>query len=858
MRVVIPGIGGGTGLADVRAARHGRSTRAWGGLLLLWALLHVHGCAPGDETPLRAVRGALLGKDGPQTITGNGQVVNTYGALAGNAARGATSITVASAATLGFLQPGDLLMIIQMQGVNIDTIDSALYGSVSTLDTDGQYELIGVTAVAGNTISLDGSCGGLRNNYSAAGRTQVIRVPQYTTLTIPNNTSISAGAWDGAMGGVAAIFVLGSVTFSGSAKIDVTGKGFRGGGLDASSQTGTTPVTLFRSLNTVDGAEKGEGIAGFQSSVPDGFYGRGAPATGGGGGNYARAGGGGGGNGDSGQVWTGHGVMDMNVTGGMAWMVDPAYIANNNMPTNSSGGGRGGYSSAAVDRNALTVGPGDSSWGGDSRREAGGRGGRPVRNDAGSLLFLGGGGGAGEGATAGTLRGGSGGGMVLLFARDITGSGRIVADGAAGAASAMNEGAGGGGGGGTIVVSAARTLSGLSLQANGGAGGNNVASGAASQGPGGGGGGGYIAAAGGQVPRSAVGGLAGTSNGASVSEFPNNGATAGANGQPDIDANLAIGSYYPSCIATDMVVTATAGQSFVVPGSSAKFTVSVKNVGPLSMNDVRFVEKQPLVLTSVTWSCTSSGGASCSTSSGSGALPALVDMPNGGQLDFVMTGQVPVGMTAGPLTYSLSAVVPNGYSDPTPGNSTGSATSNVIAGSLIDLGLRVRTDPVEPAVGESLTYIFSVNNRGPGTTSSATVSFVLPTGAALQAVQFGDGWNCNTMNQSVTCLRSAPLSRDQTTELRLTVSPPAGAASIRIVATVASNDSGESSPADNSVTWDVPIGVAVIYAAGGGWGCALIPRSAAATGGAAGFLGVATSVGLALGVRRRRAQRRGH
>lgn len=780
-------------------------------------------CAPPPpEETLGQRQGPLLGKDGAQTISAVGQFVNTYGPLAANASRGATSIQVAAMNNLGILQSGDMLMLMQMQGANIDTVDGDTYGSILDLNGAGQYELIGITAVdtAANTISLDGSCGGLRNSYLAAGRTQVIRVPQYTTLSVPNGTSISAPSWDGSTGGVVVIYARDSVTFAGSGRIDVSGRGFRGGGIDGTSGSGLGP-TSFRSTNSADGGEKGESVAGFLTSLVNGGFGRGAAANGGGGGNYARAGGGGGANADSGQAWNGHGVMDGNVTGGAAFALDPGYALNGNQNTNSSGGGRGGYSNAALDQNALAAAPGNAGWGGDTRRELGGRGGRPLISAPHRLLYLGGGGGAGEGVSGGSSRGGNGGGITLVFTRDISGPGTILADGAGGGNSATNEGAGGGGGGGAVVIAASRSFSGVSIQANGGNGGSNIANGSNSQGPGGGGGGGFIASVAGATSRSANGGSGGTSTGTAVAEFPSNGATRGGGGQATIDATPAAGASYPVCVAADLIVAATAGQTVVTPGGQARFTASVKNLGPLSLTDVRLLEQQPLVLTSVTWTCTANGSAACPTASGSGSLPTVVDLPAGGELVFSLSGLVPSSMAAGQLSYILTAASPLGYSDPLPDNNVGGASSTVVAGGQIDLSLSVTTDPLEPAVGEDVTYIFDVHNKGPSATSAASIQFALPPGAVLRGVLFADSWNCNIMNQQVTCLRQSPLLRDQESELRLTVSPPPGATALRILATISANDNSEYKPIDNTAVWDIPIGASMLYAAGGGLGCAL-------------------------------------
>lgn len=505
----------------------------------------------------------VIGVDGDYTVTTADTILNRYTTLAANVSAGATSFQVASVAALdspipqmGPLAVGDLLMIIQMQGASINTADTVNYGSVTSLNGAGNYELVTIGAIntSTNTITIDGEgcISGLRKSYTTAGRTQVIRVPQFRNLTINAGASVTAPAWNGSTGGVIALQVSRFLTVNGS--VTTTGRGFRGGALDNSSANPGVGVTIYRSTAATDGAEKGEGIAGFQTNYDSvGRYGRGAPANGGGGGNSHNAGGGGGANGNNGNSWTGQGVMPNTP---VAWTLDPGYTANGNQFTNSSGGGRGGYSYSANDQNANATGPGNTSWGGDNRREVGGLGGRPVANDPAGTLFMGGGGGAGDQNNNAGGAGGNGGGIIWIQAGSVTGTGTIVSNGNAGESSrnTHNDAPGGGGAGGTIVVSSF-ALSGVSLSANGGAGGNQNITNNEAEGPGGGGGGGYIAIRSGSPTRTANGGAGGITTSASLTEFPRNGATDGAAGQPNATV-----STIPICVSPSAGPTTVIGQ----------------------------------------------------------------------------------------------------------------------------------------------------------------------------------------------------------------------------------------------------------------------------------------------------------
>jgi hypothetical protein len=509
---------------------------------------------------IRPAEAGTPGKDGAKTVTAANTVVNCYAALGANAAAGATSVTVASAAALtcnglSAMGPGDVVLIMQMQGASIDTTNTNNYGAITNYNSAGRYEFAVVGSVAGNVINFTGCGAGattvtpLANAYVAStngARTQVIRVPQYSTLTVTAPGSIVPTTWNGTAGGVVAIHVNATAALNSAGSINVSGRGFRGAlHVTAPDATGFGISGYRATTYNFAGAEKGEGIVGDWNHYQTlgGAFQRGAPANGGGGANCENSGGGGGANGDNGGAWTGAGIK---LPASVAWS-----LANEAADTESvSGGGRGGYSWLSNNQNELTVGPGVASWGGDGRRQVGGRGGRPVANDPAVRLFMGGGGGAGErNDCASGSDGGAGGGIVLLLANAVTGTGSILANGGVPPGPAcVSDGAGGGGAGGTIVVSAA-TSGGITLSAVGAVGGNNIPLGFfnnVAMGPGGGGGGGYIAVSGGLGPGNVAGGVQGTDNSPRIPNFIQNGATQGAAGKTDVVASIPGGCFIPT------------------------------------------------------------------------------------------------------------------------------------------------------------------------------------------------------------------------------------------------------------------------------------------------------------------------
>ncbi len=439
----------------------------------------------------------LPGGNGALTISGANTVVNTYYTLPAATAMPAPGgsrcvpIDVASAIPSA-LAPvvGDLLLIVQMQDGTFNPANSTNYGGTasdgandgsgySALQNAGLYEYALVTEAVGTggcaanqvRVRAGGTGFGLINSYAHTPTAttnretvQIVRVPQYTDLTLTGAGSIDAAPWDGLRGGVTVIDVRDTLALNGTAgdKVCANGDGFRGGGAYAAPVSGGggfgdafagtiaaavtggvkaegivgTPRFVYNGSSTVDLGSGNEGYAG-------GALRRGGPGNAGGGGNACttssntdRTGGGGGSNGQIGGL------------GG-----NPAASC-----TGTFGGIRGGSIEPA----------------------------NPLRATAG------GGGGSGASDAATGSEGGRGGGSVFVRAGTVTGVGAFCARGSSGNAGTGLNGAGGGGAGGTVLllINVANTVpSGLSIDVRGGNGGNSPSAGG---GAGGGGGRGFV------------------------------------------------------------------------------------------------------------------------------------------------------------------------------------------------------------------------------------------------------------------------------------------------------------------------------------------------------------------------------
>lgn len=319
------------------------------------------------------------------------------------------------------ISTNDRVMIIQMKGASVNTTNSSSFGSVTSLNDAGNYELATVCSVRSDSVFLLQQ---LLRTYSVADKVQLIKIPRYVSANV--TAPLEAAAWDSASGKGGVLAIIVSETLALNAAVSASSKGFKGGsfykdGGGCASNAfqnyayNPTPTTYFIYSNVQLGAWKGESVSDLPLAMVGG---KGACANGGGGGNNHNNGGGGG--------------------------------------SNIAAAGKGGD-------NLSTVG---------CTGQQAAIGGYALSSNSGGKIFFGGGGGAGHANnTASSLGGGYGGGIIFIQAQTLVSNGfTISANGAAGG-DIFGDGAGGGGGGGTIILSIANYTDAVSIEAKGGNGG---------------------------------------------------------------------------------------------------------------------------------------------------------------------------------------------------------------------------------------------------------------------------------------------------------------------------------------------------------------------------------------------------
>lgn len=353
-------------------------------------------------------------------------IINNYTSISSIGSQSVNAVT-----TSGFAV-GDKVLLIQMKGASIDTTNTSNFGTITSFNEAGNYEMLVISAITSTTITFTNP---ILRSYSISGLVQLVKVPVYNNVNVIG--LLTCTAWNGFVGGVLVFEATGNVTLN--ANIDVTGKGFLGGAISSGqffSCSGNT--SDFKLFNTSFlSANKGEGIVITKSSFAKGL---GALANGGGAGNDVNGGGAGGGN---------YGL-----------------------------GGHGGNTKCSSSPIALCGGY---------------EGKNCIYSNTNNKIFLGGGGGAGHENDGVSTAGVAGGGIVIIrCGGSISGNGNFInANGNNNTLLAGNDGQGGGGAGGTVLIEACSTSS-LNISVTGGNGGTDNFNGPDCHGKGGGGGGGAI------------------------------------------------------------------------------------------------------------------------------------------------------------------------------------------------------------------------------------------------------------------------------------------------------------------------------------------------------------------------------
>jgi uncharacterized repeat protein (TIGR01451 family) len=242
----------------------------------------------------------------------------------------------------------------------------------------------------------------------------------------------------------------------------------------------------------------------------------------------------------------------------------------------------------------------------------------------------------------------------------------------------------------------------------------------------------------------------------------------------------------------DLSVTNAASPNPVAAGGNITYTQTVNNGGPAVASAVVLAETLPANTTFVSlsgpagWTCTTSAPYTCSDTTNLAV----------GSASFIFV--VNVGATVAPgSTITQTDSVSSSTVDPNSGNN--SATVNLLVAGSADLSVTNAASPVPVLAGSNITYTQVVNNAGPSTATTVTLTETLPANTTALSLSGPAGWTCNPGTFTCTDPSLAPSSPATITYvLKVTAGTLSGTA-INETATVSSAVT-DPNTANNSAT----------------------------------------------------------
>jgi uncharacterized repeat protein (TIGR01451 family) len=244
---------------------------------------------------------------------------------------------------------------------------------------------------------------------------------------------------------------------------------------------------------------------------------------------------------------------------------------------------------------------------------------------------------------------------------------------------------------------------------------------------------------------------------------------------------------------TDLSVTITNGTTSVVAGTDTTYTIVVNNAGPAFANAAR-AQAAVLNLSGLTWTCTATGGAACTSPSGAGALNETMDLPPGGAVTFLLTGRVPAGVTIRKVGVQVKTTAGLLASDPTPGS------ANDVDDIVVNADVTVTATPPSRVVpGTTVTYAATVANAGPSDAAGVRFEVDLPAGLTVAGVT-----GCPT--STLPCdLGTLTPGQSAQVSVRVTVPSDYVAPDPVVVTLRASSSATDPTPANNAATVTTPL-----------------------------------------------------
>ena len=173
-------------------------------------------------------------------------------------------------------------------------------------------------------------------------------------------------------------------------------------------------------------------------------------------------------------------------------------------------------------------------------------------------------------------------------------------------------------------------------------------------------------------------------------------------------------------------VSKTTLQTAVIPGGTASFTITVSNNSASNATGVLVTDIPPATLTTVSWTCTATGGAVCPNANGSTNIQETVDVPAGGALIYTLNTTV----SSNPPASVVNVVSVSPGDGVCAGGAAAPCTASAAIPPIGMVGVSKVLNSATPLMpGSVANYTVTVSNTGSSPATAIAVADALPAGA---------------------------------------------------------------------------------------------------------------------------------
>ncbi|MCK7555991.1 DUF11 domain-containing protein [Chitinophaga sedimenti] len=148
------------------------------------------------------------------------------------------------------------------------------------------------------------------------------------------------------------------------------------------------------------------------------------------------------------------------------------------------------------------------------------------------------------------------------------------------------------------------------------------------------------------------------------------------------------------------------------------------------MVDAVITDNLPAGISDATWTVVTAGGATASTTSGTGNVSLTTSMKAGGADKVIITlnAKVDPDLAAGTLVNTAQATPPVGVTDPSPASDTIRSAIGRTANVRV-----VKSGPADGRAGDQVVYVLRVTNDGPSSAPATSITDNMPAGITAQS-----------------------------------------------------------------------------------------------------------------------------